>query len=91
MTAKNTDWEVLIEYGPTAADTHFITVSAGSEEDALDKGQRWADANMRNAYATSASEIFPDDANDPYNDDIEWTVGEEEEFLRMLDNPESNE
>ncbi len=89
---KHVDWEITIEYGPVA-ETHFTIVSAISEEDALTKGQEWADAKLpgQNAKAIGASEIFPDDGTDAFGDDIEWTIGEEEEFLRILDNPESEE
>jgi hypothetical protein len=77
-------YEVCIEYGPTAADVHYITVDADSVEDALDQGKKWAEDNrIRNAMVSNAIE-FPTDIDD-FSDIIEWTPEEEEAFLHILD------
>lgn len=81
-----TKYEVCIEYGPTAADVHYVTVEADSVEDALVQGQKWADANgMRNVMICNASEL-PIDLDDDFTEVIEWTPEEEEEFIRLFDN-----
>jgi hypothetical protein len=86
---KLVNWEVSIEYGPTAADVHYVNVNATSYEDALIKGKQWADANgMRNALVCNATELPEGSAfleDDDFTDIIEWTEEEEEEFIRLLD------
>lgn len=85
---KLVNWEVSIEYGPTAADVHYVNVEATSLEDALIKGKLWADTNgMRDVLVCNASEL-PEgsvvlDDND-FTDIIEWTEEEEEEFIRII-------
>jgi hypothetical protein len=82
MTKK---YEVCIEYGPTAADVHYVTVDADSIEDALAQGTVWAEDNrIRNAMVSNATELS--DTTDDFTDIIEWTPEEEEEFVRLFDN-----
>ena len=74
-------YEVDIEYGPTAADVHYVTVEADSVEDALVQGKKWADDNgMKSVLVCNASELLDED----FTDVIEWTKEEEEEFLSIL-------
>lgn len=84
---KLTKWEVNVEYGPTAADVHYVTVDAENMTDALAKGMKWAvDNKILSPLVCNASELTGDDdlADDDYTDLIEWTEEEEEEFVRML-------
>jgi len=80
-------YEVGIEYGPTAADIHYITVEADSNEDALAKGEQWAvDNKVRGAMVCNAAELTEDD----FTDILEWTQEEEEAFLQILENSEDD-
>ena len=77
-------YEVGIEYGPTAADVHYITVEAESDKDALVKGEQWAEDNkIKGAMVSNATELIEDD---DFTEIIEWTPEEEEEFIRIFDN-----
>ena len=77
-------YEVGIEYGPTAADVHYITVDAESSEDALAKGKKWAEDNkIRGAMVCNASELA-DQPDSDFTDIIEWTPEEEEEFMHIV-------
>jgi hypothetical protein len=79
-----TKYEVGIEYGPTAADVHYIIVEAESTEDALLQGRQWANHNrMITAMIVTVNELVSDD---DYTDILEWTPEEEEAFLHILDN-----
>jgi hypothetical protein len=84
---KSTSWEVSIEYGPTAADVHYVTVDAESMEDALKKAGQWAaDNGMRNVMVCNATDMGDmSDVEDDFTDVIEWTTEEEEEFIRIID------
>ena len=76
-------YEVGIEYGPTAADVHYVTVNADSIEDALNQGKKWAEDNkIRGALVCNADEVTEDS---DYTDIIEWTPEEEEAFLSILE------
>lgn len=81
-------YEVSIEYGPTAADVHYVTVDADSQQQALIKGQEWADQNgMRSVLVCNATEM--DEEDNDFTDIIEWTPEEEEAFLNILDDSEN--
>ena len=75
-------YEVGIEYGPTAADVHYIQVYADTVEEALSQGKKWAEDNkIRGAMVCNAAEVAEDD----FTDIIEWTPEEEEAFLSILE------
>lgn len=77
-------YEVGIEYGPTAADVHYVTVEADSVQDALVQGMKWAEDNrISHAMVCNATELIEDD---DFTEIIEWTPEEEEEFIRIFDN-----
>jgi hypothetical protein len=72
-------WNVSIEYGPTAADIHDITVEASDIFEARTKAEKWAkDNNVENPMI---SEPYQDD----YDEFLEWTEEEEGEFTHMLE------
>ena len=75
-------FEVGIEYGPTAADVHYINVYADTVDEALDQGRKWAADNKMAALVCNATEV--DDSDDDFTEIIEWTPEEEEAFLHVL-------
>lgn len=86
-----TDWEVIIEYGPTAADSHKITVTAKNSVEALALAEEWAESNnVPNPMFSRPRQILevPKESiiDDDYTDVIEWTPEEEEAFVSMLSN-----
>jgi hypothetical protein len=90
---KSTNWEVSIEYGPTAADVHYVILAAESKEDALNKGVQWAATNgMRNVMVCNATDLGLETlADDDFTEIIEWTPEEEEEFVRIIGNTGDDE
>lgn len=71
-------WNITIEYGPTAADSYDFVVGASSAKDALAKAKQWAEEkNIRNP-------MFSEPYEDTYEDVLEWTPEEEEEFVHMI-------
>lgn len=73
-----TKWNVSIEYGPTAADVWDFACSATSAKDALAKAKEWAkEKNI-------SSPMFSEPYEDTYEDVLEWTPEEEEEFVHMV-------
>ena len=82
-------FEVGIEYGPTAADVHYIQVYADTIEEALTQGKKWATDNKMSALVCNATEI--DDLDDDFTEIIEWTPEEEEAFLSILDDSGDND
>lgn len=79
---KMAKYEVGIEYGPTAADVHYITVDADSVVSAIAMGSSWAIKNKVSATIHAPLELTEDDN---FTDVLEWTEGEEEAFLRILE------
>lgn len=79
-------WNISIEYGPTSADLHEIVVDALSAKDAMTKAEQWAkDNNVQNP-------LFSEPYEDTYDDFLDWTPEEEEEFLYIVDtNGDSDE
>ncbi len=75
-------YEVGIEYGPTAADIHYITVEADSIVSAIAMGSSWAIKNKVSATIHAPLELTEDD---DFTDILEWTPEEEEAFLRILE------
>lgn len=75
-------FEVGIEYGPTAADVHYITVEADDNEGAMLKAAEWAKANKINGTVNYPLELAEDD---DFTEIVEWSHEEEEEFLHVLD------
>ena len=74
-------FEVGIEYGPTAADVHYIYVYADTTEEALSQGKKWAADNKMAALVCNATEV---DDSDDFTEVIEWTIEEEEAFLHIV-------
>jgi len=73
-------WNVSIECGPTVDDVHDIVVDASSTEDAKKKATKWAaDNNVTNP-------VFSEPYRDNYDDFLDWSDVEEQEFLYILDN-----
>ena len=71
-------WNISIEYGPTAADTHDIVIEATSAKDAMAKAEQWAkDNNVMNP-------MFSEPYEDTYEDILDWTPEEEEEFVHRV-------
>ena len=77
-------FEVGIEYGPTAADVHYIQVYADTVDEALAQGKKWAIDNRMAALVCNATELS-DQPDSDFTDIIEWTPEEEEAFLHILD------
>jgi hypothetical protein len=76
--ANLSKWNISIEYGPVAADVHHIVVDAANSEEALIKAEKWAkDNNVK-------SPMFSEPYEDSYDDFLEWTPEEEEEFLLIV-------
>jgi len=89
--SKMLTWRVNIEYGPTAADCHSITVLATTSKSALKEAEIWAKKHMVKSPMFSEpcpAEMPPDVPNidDDYTEILEWTVEEEEAFLDILNN-----
>lgn len=77
-------YEIGIEYGPTAADIHYMIFEASSAEEAAMMGRRWSNNNrMITAVITTVTELVGDDE---LADILEWTEEEGEAFMRILDN-----
>jgi len=73
-------WNISVECGPTASDVHHIIINATSSEDALVKAKQWAeDNNVKNP-------TFSEPYEDIYDEFLEWTPEEEEEFLHIVNN-----
>lgn len=84
-----TNWEIVIDYGPTAADSQKINVMAGNSADALDHAEAWAKQhNLSNPMFSRPRKVLEVPAesivDDDYSDVIEWTPEEEEAFVNML-------
>jgi hypothetical protein len=77
-------FEVAVEYGPTAADVHYIQVYADTTDEAIYQGKQWAAKNKLAALVCNATEM--NDSEDDFTEIIEWTPEEEEEFVRLFDN-----
>lgn len=76
--ANLSKWTIDIEYGPVASDVHYVVVDAASSEEALIKAEKWAkDNNVRGP-------MFSEPYEDSYDDFLEWTPEEEDEFLHMV-------
>ncbi len=72
-------WNINIEYGPLEEDFHEITVDAISAKDAKSKAEQWCiDNNIQNP------EIC-DPYQDNYDELLDWTEAEEEEFIGMFE------
>jgi len=86
---KLSKWKVSIESGPVAADIHYIIVEAVSANKAREMAMTWANTNnihhpmIGQLAEIDASSVIPI-LDDDYTDIIEWTVEEEEEFLRLF-------
>lgn len=71
-------WNITIEYGPTSSDSYDFAVAASSAKDALAKAKQWAkDHNI-------SSPMFSEPYEDTYDEILEWTPEEEEEFVNMV-------
>ena len=94
MRTTMSNWKLLIEYGPVAADCHIMVVSATSVDDAMQKAVQWAQDNFK-YYPMITIDELPEDDETPMDDDftseIEWTLEEEEEFLTIVENLEKKE
>ncbi len=91
---KMVKWVVDFETGPTAADCRSTTVMATTKESATKKAEIWVKkASFKHPVFSEpyAAEVSPEVPNleDDYTDILGWTLEEEEEFLKILDNPES--
>ena len=75
-------WNVSVEYGPTSADVHHITVDSATSSGALDKANQWAKDN--NIMHPMFSEPYKEPEDD-YDDYLEWTPEEEEKFIHIMD------
>jgi len=72
-------WHVSIEYGPTSADIHHTTVDASNIFEARAKAEKYAVDNK--FESPMISEPYQDD----YDEFLEWTESEEEEFTNMIE------
>ena len=69
-------WNISVECDST--DVRDITVDAVSSKDALIKAEKWAkENNVENA-------VFSEPCEDLYDEFLEWTPEEEDEFLHMV-------
>jgi hypothetical protein len=76
--ANLSKWNITIENGPTGSDSYDFTVSASSAKDALTKAEQWAkDNNVLNP-------MFGEPYEDTYEDLLEWTAEDEEEFIHIV-------
>lgn len=90
-----TSWEIIIEYGPTAADVYKFNVSARNSTEALTLAEKWADENKIHnpmfSRPRKVTEVPPESiVDDDYSDVIEWTPEEEEFFVNMISGKDTN-
>lgn len=94
--SKMLTWRVNIEYGPTAADCHTITVLATTSKSASKKAENWAKKQMVRSPMFSEPCLIETPADvpnieDDYTEILEWTVEEEEAFLDILNKPKQKD
>jgi hypothetical protein len=77
--ANLSKWNISIEYGPTSADVHEIVVDASSSKDAKLKAEQWAKDN------NVANPMFSEPYEDSYDEILDWTIEEEEEFMHIVE------
>lgn len=81
-------WNVTIEYGPIASMSHDIVVLASSAKDAKSKAKKWAEDN--NVESPLINEPYEEDS-DAYEDYLEWTEAEEEEFMSIVNHSKDSD
>lgn len=82
--SKLTKWEITIEYGPTTSDRHFIVANTMTSDEVILLAEKWCKDNSVDLFILYGPYPILDDPDD-YKNFLEWTIDEEEEFIRMLE------
>lgn len=84
-------YRATVEYGPTAADAHFVTVTASSTEEAEAKVQKWCEKKgVRNPMITINGADKPVDVAEGGYPDVDHMPGLVNKYNRTPVKPASN-